>query len=308
MVSGEPTTGQMTTAQVTTGKIAAHSICAVVVTYNPGLGLVGNIEALAAQGADVVLVDNGSANETEQYLQELEARLGCKVIRNRQNLGIAAALNLGVHYATEAGFDCVCTFDQDSRVCEEFFWKMLETYRQAPHPEKIALISPRYVDRETGVHLRLRCAGNEILTTLTSGSMVPSSAIRRLGLFEESLYIDAVDTEFCLRARRNGMLILQSPAVLLHSLGHTTYHHLLGFRFGTTNHPPGRHYYITRNRLRLLSRYAADWPWFWREIRGMICDDAKIMLVEPNKWTKFRAMAAGAVDALSGRFGKQIEL
>lgn len=289
-------------------KIAAQSVCAVVVTYNPEPSFVGNIEALAAQGANIVLVDNGSAIETEKHLQELETRLGCKVIRNGQNLGIAAALNLGVNYAMKAGFDWICTFDQDSRVCEEFFSKMQETYQQAPHPEKIALISPRYVDRKTGIHLRLRRAGDEILTTLTSGSMMPSSAIRKLGLFEESLYIDAVDTEFCLRARRNGMLILQSPAVLLHSLGHTTSHHLLGLHFGTTNHSPGRHYYITRNRLRLLSRYAADWPWFWREIRGMIFDDAKIMLVEPNKWRKFRAMAAGAVDALSGRFGKKIEL
>jgi rhamnosyltransferase len=290
------------------GKIAAQSICAVVVTYNPGPSIVGNVEAVAAQVGEVVLVDNGSAGETEQHFQELEARVRCTVIRNRQNLGIAAALNLGLNYATQAGFDWVCTFDQDSRVCEEFFCKMGETYQQAPHPEKIALITPRYVDRETGVPLRLRRAGGEILTTLTSGSMMPSSAIQKLGLFEESLYIDAVDTEFCLRARRNGMLILQSPAVLWHSLGHTTYHHLLGLHFGTTNHPPGRHYYITRNRLRLLARYAADWPWFWREIRGMIFDDAKIMLVEPNKWRKFRAMAAGAFDALSGRLGKQIEL
>jgi rhamnosyltransferase len=290
------------------GTLITQSTCAVVVTYNPRPSFVGNIEALAAQGVEIVLVDNSSANETEQHLRKLEARLGCKVIRNRQNLGIATALNLGVNYALEAGFDWVCAFDQDSRVCEEFFWKMRQIYQQVPHPEKIALITPRFVDRKTGIPLRLRRAGGKILTTLTSGSMIPSSAIRKLGLFEESLYIDAVDTEFCLRARRNGMLILQSPAVLLHSLGHTTYHHLLGLHFGTTNHSPGRHYYITRNRLRLLSRYAADWPWFWREIRGMVFDDAKIMLVEPDKWRKFRAMAVGAVDALRGRFGKQIEL
>jgi rhamnosyltransferase len=293
---------------MTNSTISSQSVCAVVVTYNPGPSFVGNVEALAAQGAEIVLVDNGSGSETEEHLHELETNLGYKVIRNRQNLGIAAALNMGVNYAMESGFDWISTFDQDSCVCEEFFWKMLETYRQAPHSEKIALITPRYVDRETGIDLRLRRAGGEILTTLTSGSMMPASAIRKLGLFEESLYIDAVDTEFCLRARRNGMLILQSPAVLLHSLGHTTYHHFLGLHFGTTNHSPGRHYYITRNRLRLLSRYATDWPWFWREIRGMIFDDAKIMLVEPNKWGKFRAMAAGAGDALSGRFGKQIEL
>src|ERR1700691_585581 len=165
-------------------KIAAQSICAVVVTYNPGPSFVGNIEAIAVQVGGVVLVDNGSTSETEQHFQKLEARFRCKVIRNRQNLGIAAALNLGVNYATQTGFDWVCTFDQDSRVCEEFFGKMGEAYQQAPHPEKIALITPRYVDRETGVPLRLRRARGEILTTLTSGSMMPSSAIQKLGLFE----------------------------------------------------------------------------------------------------------------------------
>jgi rhamnosyltransferase len=138
--------------------------------------------------------------------------------------------------------------------------------------------------------------------------MMPSNATRKLGPFDESLFIDAVDTEYCLRARQSGMMILQSHAVLSHSLGRTTYHRLFGLRFGTTNHSPGRHYYITRNRLRLLARYAGDWPWVWREVRGMLFDDAKIILVEPNKWSKFRAMAAGAADALSGKFGKQIEL
>jgi rhamnosyltransferase len=281
----------------------------VFVTYNPRPAFVENILAVAAQVGYVVVVDNGSSGETEQYLRELETRPDCKVIRNHQNLGIAAALNLGVKFATEAGFDWVCTFDQDSRVCEEFFSKTLAAYQHAPHPEKIAIITPLYVDRETGINLRLRRGrGGEILTTLTSGSMMPSSVIRKLGLFDETLYIDAVDTEFCLRARQSGLLILQSPAVLLHSLGRTTYHRVFGIRFGTTNHSPGRHYYITRNRMRLLARYVADWPWVWREIRGMLFDDAKIILVENNKWRKFRCMAAGAADALTGKFGKQIEL
>src|ERR1700693_2725851 len=224
-----------------TVKLTAQSVCAVFVTYNPRPTFVENILAVAAQAGSVVVVDNGSSGETEQYLRELEARPDCKVIRNRQNLGIATALNLGVNYATEAGFDWICTFDQDSRVCEEFFSKMLEAYQHAPHPERIAIVTPLYVDRESGIKSRLRRARDgEILTTMTSGSMIPSSAIRKLGLFDESLYIDAVDTEYCLRARRNGMMILQSHAVLLHSLGRTTYHRMFGIRFGTTNHSPGR--------------------------------------------------------------------
>lgn len=286
-----------------------QSVCAVIVTYNPRSTLIDNIVAVAAQVGQVVVIDNGSSGDTEQHLHELETRLSCKVIRNHQNLGIAAALNMGVKYAIGVGFDWVCTLDQDSRVCDGFISEMLEVYQQTAHPEVVAFVAPSYVDRNSGVKLPLKRAGNgEILAAMTSGSMMPSSVFEKLGFFDESLYIDAVDIEFCLRARRKGMLILQSSATLFHSLGQTKYYRLFGLRFGVTNHSAGRRYYITRNRLRLLIRYASDWPWMWRESRAMLLDAGKILLAEDDKWNKLRAMASGTVDALRGRVGRQIEL
>ncbi len=289
--------------------MTAQTVCAVIVTYNPRPGFIENIVSVAAQVGHVVVVDNGSSTEAAQHLHDLETSLGCKVIRNYQNLGIAVALNLGVKYALETGSDWACTFDQDSRVCDGFISTMLEAYKLAPCPKRVALLAPTYVDRESGVKMRLKRARNgQILTTMTSGSMVSMAAIRKLGFFDESLYMDAVDIEFCLRARREGMLILQSPAVLLHSLGQTSYYRLFGLRFGVTNHAANRRYYMTRNRLRLLMRYAADWSWTWRESRTMLLDVAKIVLAEDNKWRKFRAIAAGIADACRGKVGKQVEL
>jgi rhamnosyltransferase len=284
-------------------------VCAVIVTYNPRPTFIDNIAALRPQVDHVVVVDNGSSGGTEQRLQVLEGRQDCTVIRNHHNLGIAAALNLGVNHAIEAGFDWIATFDQDSRVSDGFISQMLETYRQAPHPEKVAIIAPTYVDRESGIRVQSTRRGNgEIITTMTSGSMMPTSAIQVLGAFDESLYMDYVDTDFCLRARQKGMLIPQSPGVLSHSLGRTTFHRFLGIRFGVTNHSAERRYYITRNRLRLLRRYAADWPWVWREIKAMLLQAAKVVLIEDDKWRKIRAMVAGTLDGLSGKVGKRVEL
>lgn len=289
--------------------MTAHTVCAVIITYNPRPTFVDNIVNVAAQVNHVVIVDNGSCCGTEPYLQQLETHLDCKVIRNPQNLGIAHALNLGIKHALETGYHWVCTFDQDSQVCDGFVSTMFQAYTSAPNPEKIALIAPSYVDRKSGTEMRLKQARNgQILTAMTSGSMVPLTAIRKLGLFDESLYMDAVDIEFCLRARREGMLILQSPAVLVHSLGETSYYQLFGLRFGVTNHRASRRYYMTRNRLRLLMRYATDWPWIWRESRTMLLDAVKILLAEDNKYRKFRAMASGIADACRGKLGKQIEL
>lgn len=284
-------------------------VCAVIVTYNPEPAFLDNIGAIAPQVGHIVVVDNGSGSAIQPHLMTLEAGHDCTVIRNRQNLGIAAALNLGVKYAIEAGFNWIATFDQDSHVSDGFIAQMLETYQQAGNPEKIAIIAPTYVDRESGIRQPIMRARNgKILVTMTSGNMLPSSVFQRLGTFDESLYMDYVDIEFCLRARRRGMAIIQSPAILFHSCGRLTRHSLLGRRFGASNHSAERRYYITRNRLRLLLPYAADWSWLWREVKMMLAEATKIALVEDNKWKKFRAMAAGTADALSGKMGKQIEL
>jgi rhamnosyltransferase len=284
-------------------------VCAVVVTYNPSPLFVENVAALSTQVDRIVVVDNGSSSETEVHLGGVESRYGCKVIRNHQNLGIAAALNIGVKYATEAGCDWVVTFDQDSRVSDGFISLMLETYRQAPHPEKIAIVAPSYVDRESRVRRKvLRASNGDVLITMSSGSMMPVSAIQSVGAFDESLYIDYVDTDFCLRARRKGLLILQSPAVLFHSLGRTTYHRLFGRNFYVTNHSAGRRYYITRNRLRLLARYRMDRSWARRECREILTENVAVLLVEDHKWQKVRAIIQGAVDALRGKTGERIEL
>jgi rhamnosyltransferase len=288
-------------------QVSSVPICSVIVTYNPRPTLLENIKVLAPQVGQVMIVDNGSgANES---LATLERCATAKVIRNYQNLGIAAALNVGVLYAIAGGFDWVVTLDQDSQVTSDFIAKMMDGYLQTPQPERVAFLCPTYVDRDSGVTLRLkRARGGAILTALSSGSMISSANFQKLGLFDETLYMDAVDIEYSLRARQKGMEIIQTPAVLLHSLGRTKYYRVCGLRFGVTNHSTARRYYMTRNRLRLLKNYAGDWPWVWRESSTMILDVVKIVFAEDSKWKKMRAMAAGTVDALFGRVGKQIEL
>ena len=66
------------------------------------------------------MVDNGSSEGTQRLLQELETGLGCKVIRNQQNLGIAVSLNRGIKYAIETKCEWAFTFDEDSRVSDAF--------------------------------------------------------------------------------------------------------------------------------------------------------------------------------------------
>jgi rhamnosyltransferase len=163
-------------------EMTAHSVCAVIVTYNPQPTFMDNIVAVAQQVGHVVVVDNGSSGETQQLLHELQTRLGCSVIRNHQNLGIAAALNLGVNHAIRAGFDWITAFDQDSCVSDGFISQMLATYQEAAHPEKVAIIAPTCVDRESSIQIKMmRSTNGEVLLAMTSGSMMPSSTLRNVG-------------------------------------------------------------------------------------------------------------------------------
>jgi hypothetical protein len=51
-----------------------------------------------------------------------------------------------------------------------------------------------------------------------------------------------------------------------------------------------------------------DWSWAWRESKALLSETIKIIMVENAKWEKFRAIAAGAADALTGKVGKHAEL
>ena len=162
------------------------SVCAVIVTYNPAPTFVTNVESLAAQVSHVVLVDNGSSAETGRLLQDLGTRLGCTLIRNHENLGIAVALNLGVEYALEAGYQWIATFDHDSCVSDGYISRMLEAYQQSEDREKIAIVAPTCIDRDSGNPIKmLRSNREEILLAMTSGSMMPASIHLRSGTFDE---------------------------------------------------------------------------------------------------------------------------
>lgn len=290
-------------------KVIDQSVCAIIITYHPDATVVENIAAVRAQVNGLVVVDNGSNSDELKSLRKAAQALDFHLIENRENLGIAKALNIGVRWALDHEYPWVVLFDQDSRVSEQFIVHMLETWQSTARPDKIAIIVPTYVDRRSGVRGRLMKSSNGmVLTAMTSGNLIPQGIFQKQGYFDESLYMDYVDIEFCLRVRQNGMLILPSSAELFHSLGQTTYHRILGLKFGVTNHSVGRRYYMTRNRLRLLARYGKDLQWVWRESLATLSDLVKITLAEKDKLGKFRAMAKGALDALRARTGKQLEL
>src|ERR1700730_12863141 len=96
--------------------ITDDRVSAIVVTFHPRKDHFQNFAKIRAQVDLLVVVDNGSAEDELAQIRESRDELHFNLIENGENLGIAAALNLGVRVAQREGCRWVALFDQDSAV------------------------------------------------------------------------------------------------------------------------------------------------------------------------------------------------
>lgn len=292
----------------------ARFVCAVIVTYHPAARLSASILRLRDQVGKVVLVDNTPGAAASAAIEDAALRHECVVIRNESNLGIAAALNIGVNWAICHGYAWVALFDQDSMVEGSYIEGMLARYAATKDRERIGLLAPRYKDPETGICARLSrlAADGAPLEIMTSGSLIPLTVLTTCGLFREDFFIDQVDHEFSFRIRRCGYAVAICPEVfLLHTTGQPKRHSLLGLvSFRTTHHSAARRYYMTRNTLFMMRQYGRQHPaWAWHAFAFLLfAMPMKILLAEEGKRAKLRSIGLGAIDALLGRLGKRVEI
>jgi len=289
-------------------------ICGVIVSYNPSAETIENIAALLTQVRTAIVVDNGSASDS--VLTVIENIPDVTLIRLSDNIGIAAALNIGVAKARADGFEWIATFDQDSKVTPRMLDTMWRAYIACPNRERIALLCPRYQDRASGVvtghaHTRPEDAidENAVLVTMTSGNLMRADIFDHAGHFNEALFIDYVDYEFCLRCADRGYQTLEVPdAILLHSVGAASCHRFAGRDFFTSNHNAIRRYYGIRNRIWLYRHFSRHYP---RLLQGLMHAALRelltIIFFEERKIQKLVAIAMGFRDGLRGKLGRYVD-
>jgi rhamnosyltransferase len=296
--------------ELTVGKAPKNSVCGVIVTFRPRIEDLQNLARLRPQIESLVVVDNGSQEEQVHLLRTASRELDFALIENEQNLGIAAALNVGVRWAQANGSRWVALFDQDSTVTDGFIAQMLADFEQFTKQRNILLLVPRYRDPGSGVE-RV-CALDDDggpFVTITSGSLLPISAFEKCGYFREELFIYTVDDEYSLRLRSQGYSIaLSSHAVLLHTSGIPSGYSILGRQlFQTTNYLPGVRYYISRNRVWMALMYGARYPrWVRGAFRSSFIDLCKLAIAEDFRWDKIKMVFRGFRDGMLGRMGKTV--
>lgn len=289
-----------------------NRVCAIVVTYHPGAEVWRNIAAIRRQADRVIVVDNGSGPGVRCELERMAAQDGIELVCNAGNRGVAAAINQAAARAMAAGFEWLATFDQDSRVPERFVATLLNEHAAYPGRDRVAVVAPLYVDRHLGTVSSPSgpLAGSPteavpVSVTATSGNLVLARAFHELGGLREDFFIDCVDFEFCLRARRAGWLVLEVRKVRLeHAQGRAERRRLLWRRPVVNDYAAERRYYQARNRLVMYAHFAAFDPrWIARDAFGYACDLLKMLLFCRDRGRKLAATLAGAWHACSGRRG-----
>ena len=180
---------------------------AVVSLFNPDDGVLANAAALLGQVDSVVVVDDGSPQDPARILAALGA-MGCKVVRLTENSGIAAALNAGITAALAADTkpDYILTMDQDSLLDPGYVDALLAAAAAAGEAGvPVGMVAPASV---RGLPVRRGPVLNGIQLggePIQSGLLVPVPVLERLGLFQGTLFIDGVDSEFYLRCEAVGL-------------------------------------------------------------------------------------------------------
>jgi rhamnosyltransferase len=120
---------------------------------------------------------------------------------------------------------------------------------------------------------------------MTSGNILNLEIAERVGLFNEELFIDHVDNEFCLRLNKAGFRVLYANSFLTHELGKYKSVFIFGKRAGGfLSHSPERLYYFVRNSLYILKRYFfIDVRYSMMEVKSLLKRFLKVFFEDDTK-------------------------
>lgn len=269
------------------------SIGTGVVLFNPDIDrLKENVSSLLNQSDLVLLVDNGSDN-IEAVIATYKDNSKIKIIELNENKGIATALNTTMSYFSEHEYDWVLTFDQDSLPPEN----LVEQYLPYLNLDHVGIISPVIWDLSENFEDTVHGVApyDEITNCITSGSLTKISVWDKVGKYDDSMFIDLVDFDFCQRVILSSFKIIRvNKAILRQEIGKTKQITILGRRIPVDNHSSFRKYYQARNQVYYKRKYGSKSDINTsREIFKLVF---KTIVFENNKISKLRSIQKGMHD------------
>ena len=187
-------------------------ISAGIILFSPKIDRLRlNIDTIVNDVERIYVYNNGASEKT---IEELSSNHKILVLGTGENIGIASAMNVIMEAAEKNGDQWVVTYDQDS-ISDV---NLVHEYRNviAMHLNKVAIICPQVIDeRRKYISADKTNEIESVSRCITSASCTNVEAWHSIGGFDDYLFIDLVDNDFCKRLKLNDWDIIKLHNVIL---------------------------------------------------------------------------------------------
>lgn len=282
----------------------------IIILYNPEHKHLERLIKSLKGDIHIFLVDNSPESKCNRLLfldQFIGVNLSYKHLN--QNKGIAEAQNIALSEALQMNeISHILFLDQDSTITDDFANKMLAEYKRIEKTGiKLAAIGPTLINSKTMEMYKIKNsweseAGSDFVVTdklISSGMVVKKHIFRLTGLMDKSLFIDAVDFEWCWRANSKGYTCCITKNVKMeHQVGIKTIS-VLGYPVIISK--PSRYYYQYRNLFFLIRRSYVPRSWKTRSLLKRMILLFYLPIIAPEGRIMFKNMFIGMLDGISNR-------
>ncbi len=282
------------------------------------LTCLGSVLAATYKNHSVLVLDNQSDDGSVETIRAAYPEV--EIIELRENRGYAGNNNVGIGAAVAAGANWVFVLNEDTVVAEDCVARLVEAGESDP---RIGVVGPMvYHHDEPGI---IQSAGGRIGPGWQSlhlgqnepdrnqfrtphrvdwisgcGIMVRREVIEQVGMLDPRYFYYWEETEWCLRARRGGWLVVHVPqAKIWHKGVQRDY-----------RPSPSVTYYATRNRLLTMAKHQASMAAWLRALAELARTLGSWTLLP--KWkhqgAHRHAMWRGISDFLCRRWGGPVRL
>lgn len=254
--------------------------CVGIIWFNPTPKDVKRLSIIEKCFDKVYIYDNSPVNN-KKYLTDYFLSKKIEYFYNGKNEGISIPFN---YIAKKAkNYDFLFALDQDTEIKENAIID-LKKYIRNHFNENVGIYCPNiYFKTEP----KIDNLSDSIQNTITSCSMLNLDIFNKLGGYDNNIFLDGVDREYCFRLKKYGYKIIRVNNILIkQNLGNGKKN-----IFGIYEHAPIRTYYITYNKYYFIDKYPGYFKG-WKRLKYLNLSNLKqelsIILFEKNKIRKLK--------------------
>ena len=187
---------------------------------------------------EVIIVDNGSTDNSKDYIKGISFNFPVRLIENKENVGFSPAVNQGI---MEAKYEYIFSLNNDTEVkkgsikalvdlisSDDSIFSLQAKMLQYDNKELIDDVGDEYNllawTKKTGEnHNSEEYADvHEIFSSCAGAAMYKKSLLSEIGMFDDNFFAYMEDVDLAIRSRINGYKNLSCPDAIVYHIGSAT--------------------------------------------------------------------------------------